>query len=654
MTYNVGLNVIEIDGSATPAIVGAATGTAAFAVRTQRGPVGSPRRVTSFTAFEEAFGAFEADSLGAFLVKGFFDNGGQTAWVTRIAGAASTAGSASLGDATLTAGFRGAPSPGPGSAAIGVTAASRVFNRAETLAAIKGTSNVAPGTGLAPLLVTVNGVAVSIPLPDSTTSQALVDAINTTGPITATLAANKVTITAPPAAAGATSSLEVTTKNDALGLPAASATGAPAAVAQNGTVLSGALPQVGTVLFVSGNAKNAEVTVSSTDPASGAVTWTPNLPVGLTDATLTADAFSLSVTFAGAVVESWDGLSQNPAAPQYAPAVLNHPLRGSRWIMLTSSSTASAAPLSGSAALGAGTVAAPTASDYLGDPAAKTGLHALDPYDVQLVATDLDTLDIAVGALAYCEGRGDCMYVGTVQDGDASELEAAIAYGARLQGAKVYGALYAPWITVLDPAGAGAAPHRSIPPTGHVMGVCARIAGARGIWKAPAGDEARLLGALDVGMRLSDTDHTALVREGSVNGIRAIPGAGIVVDASRTLSTDTRWLYVGTRLLFNYVEASLLRGLRWTRQEPNRDTLWGAVVHGSVTPFLMGLWRQGAFGTGTPAEVFTVVCDATNNPPDQVDQGILKVEVSFYPSRPAETIVIIVGQQPSGASVAEA
>jgi phage tail sheath protein FI len=68
----------------------------------------------------------------------------------------------------------------------------------------------------------------------------------------------------------------------------------------------------------------------------------------------------------------------------------------------------------------------------------------------------------------------------------------------------------------------------------------------------------------------------------------------------------------------------------------------------------MGLWRQGAFGTGKPDQVFTVICDATNNPPSQVDQGILKVEVYFYPSRPAETIVIIVGQQPSGATAAEA
>ena len=68
----------------------------------------------------------------------------------------------------------------------------------------------------------------------------------------------------------------------------------------------------------------------------------------------------------------------------------------------------------------------------------------------------------------------------------------------------------------------------------------------------------------------------------------------------------------------------------------------------------MGLWRQGAFGTGKPEEVFTVICDASNNPPDQVDLGIFKVEVYFYPSKPAETIVIVVGQQPSGGSASEA
>jgi len=108
------------------------------------------------------------------------------------------------------------------------------------------------------------------------------------------------------------------------------------------------------------------------------------------------------------------------------------------------------------------------------------------------------------------------------------------------------------------------------------------------------------------------------------------------------------------RLLFNFVKSSLRDGLGWARQEPNRDVLWNAIKFGSVTPFLTGLWRQGAFGTGSPEQTFTVIVDETNNPPDQVEQGRLTVEVYFYPSRPAETIVIIVGQQPSGGTAAEA
>ena len=47
-------------------------------------------------------------------------------------------------------------------------------------------------------------------------------------------------------------------------------------------------------------------------------------------------------------------------------------------------------------------------------------------------------------------------------------------------------------------------------------------------------------------------------------------------------------------------------------------------------------------------------CDAENNTPENIQQGIFTVEVYFYPSRPAETIVIIVGQQEAGATASEA
>lgn len=243
------------------------------------------------------------------------------------------------------------------------------------------------------------------------------------------------------------------------------------------------------------------------------------------------------------------------------------------------------------------------------------------------------------------------MFVGhTPLNRNASGAE---AFGKNFRASKVFGALYWPWIMVTDPIGVGSNPTREIPPTGHVLGAYARIDQTRGVWKAPAGNEAVLRGALAVKYDITDTDHTTLVKNGSVNGIRRIPGAGIVIDASRTLSTDTRWLYVNVRLLFNYVKASLREGLRWVKQEPNRETLWNKIKYNTVTPFLLGLYQSGAFGPGTPDQVFTVICGPENNPPDQIALGNLRVEIYFYPARPAETIIITIGQQDSGTTTSE-
>jgi len=175
-----------------------------------------------------------------------------------------------------------------------------------------------------------------------------------------------------------------------------------------------------------------------------------------------------------------------------------------------------------------------------------------------------------------------------------------------------------------------------------------------GIGKAPAGNAARVGGALDVQQHITDTDHTDLVKNGSVNAVRFVAGQGIIVDSSRTLSTSPLWLYVNVRLLFNFVKSSLGSSLRWVVQEPNDETLWNKVKFNSVQPFLLGLWRRGAFGPGSPDEVFTVKVDAENNPPANIQQGIFTVEVYFYPSRPAETVVITIGQQEGGASAGEA
>src|SRR5262249_34453595 len=130
---NIGLNVIEVDGSAAAPIQGAAVSVGAFNVLTRRGVPNQPTRVTSFADFSDRFGGFDSGGFGAYLVRGFFDNGGQRAYVNRVAGAGANApGTAS---ATITqssganapallaleAGFRGRPDPGAWANGIQVT-----------------------------------------------------------------------------------------------------------------------------------------------------------------------------------------------------------------------------------------------------------------------------------------------------------------------------------------------------------------------------------------------------------------------------------------------------------------------------------------------------------------------------------------------------
>jgi hypothetical protein len=702
MAFNIGLNVIEVDGLGAPAIVSAATSVAAFNVVTQRGVPHTAVPVTSFPQFVERFGTFFPGGLGAYLVKGFFDNGGRTAYINRVVASDPTTGAAtatvSLNDALavptlkIEAGFRGIDDPGKwGESLYVLTTANnaetkvRLFETAP--ASVTGSVLAATFdmTALPSLSVTVDNEPSPTVLtfraadfpggPAAATAAEVRDAINRqTSKINASLTGdNRLVLTSTGAAAKLQrdfTRLRVMTANATLGMAAMAApvAGTTAAINTTGTKLADVGPfSVGDAIQISDGTLSAFAKVLTLNPVTNDLTWGP--PVGniATFDPLKIQVrrvtFNLTVAYGSNdkehVVETWNGLSMENDAAKYAVSVLNDSLSGSKYINATNLNSASTvgsnvpAPLASFVPLGSGRDGTPTSTDFIGDQAKHTGFFSFDSWDVQLVGCERTDPNITTAALAYCAGRGDCMYVGAVPQGFVGAGQ-AVTYGQAFQGKKVYGALYGPWVKVPDPVGVGENPVKTLPPVGHIMGVYSRIETTRGIWKAPAGDEANLLGVLDVEYRLNDTEHTALVKEGSVNGIRAVPRSGVIVDASRTLSTDPRWLYVNVRLLFNFVKSSLKSGLRWVRQEPNRDTLWDAIRIQTVTPFLLGLWRQGAFGTGTPEQVFTVICDASNNPPDQVDQGNLKVEIYFYPSKPAETIIVIVGQQPSGATASEA
>lgn len=292
-------------------------------------------------------------------------------------------------------------------------------------------------------------------------------------------------------------------------------------------------------------------------------------------------------------------------------------------------------------------------SDYIGTPNAKTGLYAFDDVtDVNFIAipgaTDPDVISRAVG---YCTVRGDCFFIadaeGKARDDEAvTDPSKAMEFVSNQVATKTsYGAIYYPWLLVNDDVGAGKNPQRYVPPSGFVAGLFARIDASRGVWKAPAGTEAGIVGALGLEYSVTDAEQDLLNPLG-VNCIRRFPAAGIVVWGARTLATqsDPEWRYVPVRRYAIYLRQSIYRGTQWAVFEPNDAGLWSS-LRANIEDFMMGEFRKGALAGTTPRQAFDVKCDADLNPPSEVNAGRVNMEVKFAPLKPAEFVIIRISQK---------
>jgi len=201
----------------------------------------------------------------------------------------------------------------------------------------------------------------------------------------------------------------------------------------------------------------------------------------------------------------------------------------------------------------------------------------------------------------------------------------------------MYGALYYPWIKIMDPITGRS---KFVPPSGHIAGIYSRSDSQRGVHKAPANED--ILGIIDVGMGNLPIHVTkgeqALLNPVGVNCIRRFPGSGIRIWGARTLSSDPAWRYINVRRLFNYVEESVERSMQWTVFEPNDVYLW-AKVRRDVTAFLRTVWLSGALFGVDPNQAFYVKCDEELNPQEIRDQGIMICEIGMAPVKPAEFVV---------------
>lgn len=275
-------------------------------------------------------------------------------------------------------------------------------------------------------------------------------------------------------------------------------------------------------------------------------------------------------------------------------------------------------------------------SDYLGIEEYKNGLYALDSYRINLVAIPgITTSPVLQGVLTYVEGRGDCFAI--LDTPMAQTITGARTFvKATANLASEYAGIYYPWVIVPDPIGAGNNPLKTVAPSGHVMGAFARIDSSIGVWKAPAGLDAKLLGVVGLEYKMSDTEQGLLNPE-NINCIRSFDGQGIVIWGARTLSIG-KFKYVPAKRTILFISDSLYTILQWAVFQPNNLALWDA-LKANTENFLSTMWAQGALKGKTAKEAFFVKCDADLNTADIVEAGYTYIDLGVALLKPSEFII---------------
>ncbi|HSX63066.1 MAG TPA: phage tail sheath C-terminal domain-containing protein [Tahibacter sp.] len=249
--------------------------------------------------------------------------------------------------------------------------------------------------------------------------------------------------------------------------------------------------------------------------------------------------------------------------------------------------------------------------------------------------------------LDHCERLGDRFAVLALPEPLATQpsqsRQAVIAWRERYD--RRCGALYAPWISVLDPRTTAV---RTIPPCGHVLGAIAATDRAHGVFRAPG--NVALNGVVAAVRALDDADHGAF-NDASINAVRGEFGRPCLVAGARTLSFDPQWRHISVVRLMLTLKKAIELSLRPVVFEPN-DAGTRHRVTTTLRGLLGGFHARGAFAGATADTSFFVRCDDDTTTAADRDAGRLIARVGFAPAAPCEFIVLRVGRERNTLTVA--
>ena len=267
--------------------------------------------------------------------------------------------------------------------------------------------------------------------------------------------------------------------------------------------------------------------------AKDAGTWGNKLKVAITANADTATNFDIKVTLDTEEVEVFKNLTNTEGEVNYWIDALEASafIKGVSGTLVAKEATA----LSG----GADGIDDIAGTDFTG---ALTKFDTIE--DLSLLCIPGQTsADVNTALMTYCEGRKDVFAI--LNAPEASTVESVLALRKTMSCKNA--ALYFPWIKVADPL-SKTGKLRSCPPCGHIMGVYARSISERGVWRAPAGTEAIVRGAIEVTTALTNGDTDQLNPAGIISVVPKT-NYGIVIWGARDLHPDSSMKYVSDVLL---------------------------------------------------------------------------------------------------------
>lgn len=359
------------------------------------------------------------------------------------------------------------------------------------------------------------------------------------------------------------------------------------------------------------------------------------IPVAEVDAT--AGTFSVIVKYNGIVVEKFTNLKKGTNVSGCFADVIN---ADSNYIKITN--LAVEAPLSTIEAdttltLTGGSDGLASSGQPVPDTVYAAALSTFDFIDeIRLVAIPGASNSLQASVAQYCTNT---KYRIAICEGQVSSTNSELI---NLRGTlnDQNAALYAPWVKVVNPLSSSGA-LISVPACGHICGVYSRISATRGFWKAPAGTEATIRGAVDVVRVLSNADTDVLNPKG-INAIIPKTNYGIVIWGARSCSSDlnyTTGMYTNMTIKKNLYDLTQKYVF-----EPHDSSLW-LRVRTTCQDYLESLRMQGAFAGDSAKESYYVKCDAELNPESVRRQGKLNVEVGYADKKPAEFVIVKIAHE---------